>query len=157
MEENKTCAIIGATPETLSFGYDEEHYSAVAMKVAITEAILELIQRGFTDFISSLEQGAEMWGAEACSGAIRLGSQIRLICVPTSEEQANRWHPSVRERYFRLLEACTEPLRCRSEDYILENADAILVAGSDFCARTAALIAEASRRGIELIRICCKC
>lgn len=40
MKYLKTCAIIGATPETLAFGYDEEHYDAIALRKSSRRAFL---------------------------------------------------------------------------------------------------------------------
>ena len=157
MEDKKTCAVIGATPETLSFGYDEENTDAVSLKYRLADMIFRLIEGGFTDFISSIEQGVEMWSAEICAAMRNNGCPINLICVPTGENQANRWYPAVRERYFTLLENCTEVINEPADDYILDNTDAILVAGLKLEKRAEALLKRAKERGIRLIHLAVSC
>ena len=131
----RTCAFIGATPDEQPWGYDEEYFDCVMAKTRIAMILLEVIRRGCHTFISSLEQGTEMWAAEACMAIRDYGGDIELVCVPTSESQADRWHPERRERYFRLLQKCSEVINFDEEDndgadeYILENADLIIKQG----------------------------
>lgn len=165
----KKIAVIGATPETLKFGYDEEHPDAIALKRLLAESILCLIENGCGRFICSLCEGVELWSAEVCAAIMADGSPIELICVPTSEEQANRWHPQVRERYFRLLEHSTDVVYAKLDEedkvdeetrtaaeaaacdrYILENADAILAVGQ-LDERGLQLIYSAKERRIAVI------
>ena len=159
---NKKCAIIGSTPEELSYGYDEEYPTCVALKTKLAERQLELIQEGCVEYISSLEQGAEMWGAEACAAIKALGGQVKLTCVPTSESQADRWHPERRERYFRLLEECSEVINpvhdgsdaCGSaDDYIISHADLLLVVGDRLGERASRIVEQAKARGAGIIRV----
>lgn len=131
----KVCAIIGATPNEQPWGYDEEYFDCVMAKTRIAMILLEVIRQGCHTFISSLEQGTEMWAAEACTAIRDYGGDIELVCVPTSESQADRWHPERRERYFRLLQKCSEVIEVDDEvidsadEYILENADLIIKQG----------------------------
>lgn len=168
MNYSKTCAIIGATPEVLSFGYDEEHPNAILIKKQLASSILTLIENGYDRFVSSLSEGVEMWGAEVCAAIRKSGSPLELICVPTFEEQANRWYPSVRERYFNLLEHCSEVVytkfsqdepmpedresfeRAECDRYILENSDAILVI-EPLDDRAKTLIFQAKEKQIPII------
>lgn len=171
MKNFKTCAIIGATPETLAFGYDEEHYDAIVLKKKLAESILALISQGVVKFISSISEGVEMWGAEVCAAIRKSGSPLALELVPTNEEQANRWHPSVRERYFTLLEECSDVVyaklsdeekldrtlhemaeRAFCDEYILSNSDMIVAAG-ELDMRAGSIIQAANDRGIPVIRI----
>jgi uncharacterized phage-like protein YoqJ len=153
----KRCAIIGSTPDELEFGYDEEYPSCVEMKAALAMKLLDLIREGCSSYISSLEQGAEIWGAEACMSILALGGKIELICIPTSENQANLWHPTCRERYFNLLENCTTVIEPKSgkssEDYIIENADLLLILGKKLGKRALEIEKRAEENGIRICRV----
>ncbi|MCI8387482.1 MAG: DUF1273 domain-containing protein [Clostridiales bacterium] len=147
--EKKICAITGVTPDDLDYGYDEEDIACVETKAAIADQLLHIIGEGCTTFMSSLEQGAEMWGAEACAAIRALGGKIDLICVPTDELQAKRWHPERRERYYKLFEECTDVVTVDdSNEYILENATHVLAVG-----KSTPLTEEAEKRGIKVIKI----
>ena len=173
MEEKliRTCAIIGATPATLSFGYDEEHYDAIRIKKTLAETVLSLIERGAVEFISSLCEGVEMWGAEVCQAIRSSGSPLKLTCVPTNEEQANRWYPAVRERYFELLEKCTDVVqahltdeqksdsetheaaeRSSCDDYIIDHSDLLLCVGKAD-ERAERLMERAKQTGIPVMLV----
>lgn len=153
MKINK-CAFIGATPDELDFGYDEDSFGAIRMRAAIAAKLLLLIQDGCTAFISSLEQGVELWTAEACVTIIGLGGKLTLTCVPTGETQTKRWHPQLRDRYYDTLERSSYVIEPRggpsSEDYILDNADLIVVVGERLGKRANEIIERAKERGIGL-------
>lgn len=148
-----TCAFIGSTPDEFPWGYDEEYPDCVTEKAKIATKLLELIRCGCRRYISSLEQGTEMWAAEACAAIREYGGDIELICVPTSETQANRWHPERRERYFRLLENCSEVINVGTggaDEYILQNADIILKQGI-LSVRAEAILKRAIEMGRQVI------
>ncbi|MBQ8508312.1 MAG: DUF1273 family protein [Clostridia bacterium] len=152
MEINKYCAIIGETPEELSFGYDEDYLTCVEMKRDLLMAMVKQIEQGVTGFLTAVEQGAEMWCAEACLAMKSKGGQIELICAPTCEEQANRWHPERRERYFTILEQADDVCE-GGDEYILSNAAVLLVLGHPAGTRAARLIDAARKRGLTLCQV----
>ena len=171
MSELKTCAVIGATPATLPFGYDEEHYDAITLKKKIAETMLSLIEKGVCEFVSTLSEGVELWSAEVCQAIRDAGSPLGLTCVPIGEEQANRWYPSVRERYFSLLERCGAVVNAKisdeqksdtstrraaetafCDDYILSHADVILLAGEPD-ERASRIESLARAGGLPVIRV----
>ena len=61
----KICAITGSTPNEYSFGYDEENMNCALEKRLIVQAIFALVSVGVTGFLSTMNEGAELWGAEA--------------------------------------------------------------------------------------------
>ena len=109
MEKDMLCGIFGENPDELVFGYDEEHYLCVQMKYKLVSAIRELMAEGYRTFLSTLEQGAAMWGAEACIAIKQLGGNITLIAAPSSEKQCDRWHPERRERKKGRCATCLRP------------------------------------------------
>ncbi len=154
MSKDRICAIFGENPNELAFGYDEEYYTCAAMKYRLVAAMQEAIAKGTDTFITTLDEGAAMWGAEACTAIKEFGGGIRFIAAPTAEEQAERWHPERRERYFNLLEAADEVITpagsSYGEDYILKNADSLIMLGNYAHPRLSEIITKAEAFGIEI-------
>ncbi len=153
----KICAIFGENPDELEFGYDEEYYTCSKMKLRLVLAMQEAIKNGCDSFMSTVEQGAAMWGAEACIAMKASGTEVGLVSVPTSETQAVRWHPERRERYYNVLEASDEVVEQTGEldavGYILEHVSSMIVLGSPDNQRLSALISKAREKGIAVITV----
>lgn len=152
---NKICAIMGENPNELEFGYDEEYYTCAKMKYRLVTAIQAAISQGYDTFVSTLDEGVAMWGAEAVSIIKQLGININLVAAPTSDEQAARWHPERRERYFKLLEAADNAINVNDEnfgeDYIFESAERIILLGDSKLSRLSNIISKADEKGIAVI------
>ncbi len=154
MENRKICAIVGEVPEELEFGYDEDYYLCAEMKYRLVSAMQEAISEGYTGFAATAEQGAAMWGAEACAAIKELGGRITFTAAPEYESQADRWHPERRERYFDILEKADEFIdpseECHGTEYILANCDKVIILGDPALPRLAAVFDEAKSRGIKV-------
>lgn len=98
------CAFAGHNPLRFPFGYDEEDDLCQQIKATLLMQILALYQNGVTAFYSNCEPGAPMWGAELVLRLQRRDSNIQLHCVLPYEEQATKWTPQLRERYFSIVE-----------------------------------------------------
>lgn len=177
--KDKICAITGSTPNEYSFGYDEESMNCALEKRLIVQAVFALASVGVTGFLSTMNEGAELWGAEAVGHIIEtFNREITLGCVPTSEEQASRWHPDTRDKYFGLLEKYLEtdaiPKRhdpdgdqfgadrdqfgediynYDADQYIADKADILLVCGDKPGEHAEKLIREFEGRGKKVIRM----
>lgn len=175
----KICAITGSTPNEYSFGYDEENMNCALEKRLIVQAIFALVSVGVTGFLSTMNEGAELWGAEAVAHIITtFNRDITLGCVPTSEEQASRWHPDTRDKYFDLLENYLEtdaiPKRhdpdgdmygadrelfgediyaYDADKYIADTADMLLVCGDKPGVHAEILMREFEGRGKKIMRM----
>ncbi len=154
MKNKKICAIFGENPSELEFGYDEEYYTCAVMKFRLVSAMQDALADGYSEFVSTLDEGAAMWGAEACIAMRSLGTNVTLTAAPTSERQADRWHPERRERYFDLIEKADELISpCGDEygeDYILKSADRIIVVGNVSHLRIAEFLENARSEQIEI-------
>ncbi len=154
MNYKSLCAIFGENPDELEFGYDEEYYTCSKMKLRLVLAMQKAVTDGCDGFITTVDQGAAMWGAEACVAMKASGTDVGLVCVPTSETQAARWHPERRERYYNVLEAADEVIErigeCLAEEYILDTAACAIVLGDASKPRLAALIARAREKGVTV-------
>ena len=156
MEKVMLCTVIGEGPDELIFGYDEDHYHCAQMKYKLVSAIRGLMADGCIEFVSTLEEGASLWGAEACIAIKQLGGNLRLIGAPISEKQCERWHPERRERYFSALELCDSVIApkgdCFGEDYVFANATHIILLGTPEKPRIGGLLRRALSVGAVIIK-----
>ncbi len=157
MKNNKICAIFGENPSELEFGYDEDYYTCAVMKFRLVSAMQDAVSEGCCEFVSTLDEGAAMWGAEACIAMKSLGGNITLTAAPTSENQADRWHPERRERYFDLIEKadvfippCGEEY---GEEYILKNAGRVIILGNTEYPRIADFLNRARAENIKVYTV----
>ncbi len=154
MKNNNLCAIFGENPSELEFGYDEDYYTCAIMKYRLVSAMQDAISDGCCEFISTLDEGAAMWGAEACIAIKLLGGNVSLTVAPTSENQADRWHPERRERYFDLIEKADTFISPGGdeygEDYILKNAGRVIILGNTEHPRLTEFLKRARAENIRI-------
>ena len=144
----KLCAVFGENPEELVFGYDEEHYTCAEMKYKLVAAMQEAIECGYTNFISTVEQGPPMWAAEACMAIKELGGQVSFTAAPLSDCQADRWHPERRERFFTVLEHADQIADYEdAASYIIKNASCVIVVGDTSIPRLSEIVECARKAG----------
>ena len=104
----KTCAIIGCSPMCFPWGFDEEDASCAALKLILMNRITKLRSEGCTRFAVSLDCGVGLYVAEILHGLKGSEEELETICYIPYEEQATKWTPELRDRYFNALAACTE-------------------------------------------------
>lgn len=102
------CAVIGQPPMRFPWGFDEEDSRCCRMKLEMAQCILELSQYGVTEFQVACDPGVGLYAAEIVNALRENGSAIRLVCVMPHEEQATKWTPQLRERYFNMLSTSAE-------------------------------------------------
>ena len=106
-KQSRCCAIIGQPPMRFPWGFDEEDCGCQDLKLALAQKIMELRQQGVTRFAVVADCGVGLYAGE-CINALRLhDTELTLFVVTPHEEQATKWAPYLRERYFKLLEDCT--------------------------------------------------
>ena len=104
----KTCAIIGCSPMCFPWGFDEEDESCAALKLILMNRITRLRGEGCTRFTVSMDCGVGLYAAEILQGLKGSEEELKTICCVPCEEQATKWTPELRDRYFNALAACTE-------------------------------------------------
>ena len=104
----KTCAIIGCSPLCFPWGFDEEDEGCAALKLILIKQISKLRGEGCTRFAVSMDCGAGLYAAEILHGLKESDEELETICYVPYEEQATKWTPELRDRYFNALAACTE-------------------------------------------------
>ena len=102
------CAVIGQAPMRFPWGFDEEDSGCRKMKLELAQQVMALRQRGVTQFLTACDCGVGLYAAEIVNGLRETTDQgLMLFCYTPHEEQATKWAPYLRERYFTMLEKCT--------------------------------------------------
>ena len=104
----KTCAIIGCSPMCFPWGFDEEDEGCAALKLILINQMTKQRGEGCTRFAVSMDCGVGLYAAEILQGLKESDDALETICYVPYEEQATKWTPELRDRYFNALAACTE-------------------------------------------------
>ena len=152
----KTCAIIGCSPMCFPWGFDEEDEGCAALKLILINQISKLRGEGCTRFTVSMDCGVGLYAAEILHGLKGSEEELETICYVPYEEQATKWTPELRDRYFNALAACTEVVNvayektggCEFKAYLeaINEADTVIVVydpDDPRCEREAAAVAVA--------------
>ena len=108
MDKPIRCAIIGQHPMRFPWGFDEEDESCTKMKMELAQQIMVLRQSGVSQFLVACDCGVGLYAAEIVNGLrATTDRDLMLICYTPHEEQATKWAPYLRERYFDMLTACS--------------------------------------------------
>ena len=107
MDKPIRCAIIGQHPMRFPWGFDEEDESCGKMKMELAQQIMVLRQNGVSQFLVACDCGVGLYAAEIINGLRTTDHDLMLLCYTPHEEQATKWAPYLRERYFDVLEKCT--------------------------------------------------
>ena len=102
------CAVMGQHPMRFPWGFDEEDDRCQKLKMELAQQVMALRQRGVTQFLTACDCGVGLYAAEIVNGLRETADQdLMLFCYTPHEEQATKWAPYLRERYFTMLEKCT--------------------------------------------------
>ena len=136
-QKSPCCAVIGQPPMRFPWGFDEEDEGCNALKLALAQRIMELRQQGVTRFAVVADCGIGLYAGEIVNALRRTDADLMLFVVTLHEEQATKWAPYLRERYFQLLADCSimeaaslhQTPDCEYDAYrrIIDYADIVLV------------------------------
>lgn len=107
MDKPIRCAVIGQNPMRFLWGFDEEDDHCRKLKIELAQQIMMLRQNGVSQFLTACDCGVGLYAAEIVNGLRMSDHDLILICCTPHEEQATKWAPYLRERYFTMLEKCT--------------------------------------------------
>lgn len=111
----KTCAIIGCSPLCFPWGFDEEDEGCAALKLILMNRITKLRGEDYTRFAVSMDCGVGLYAAEILHGLKESDEELEMICYVPYEEQATKWTPELRDRYFNALAECTDVINVSYE------------------------------------------
>lgn len=95
-EKRKCCCFTGHRPEKL--GIPEAELKE-KLQVEIDNAIAD----GYTDFMSGMARGVDIWAAELVLAKKRENNNIRLICASPFEGFEKKWTYSEKLTYRKIL------------------------------------------------------
>ena len=101
---NKVCAFTGHRPSKLPWRYDETDSRCVALKAVLAEQIMALLEAGFTQFLSGMAEGTDIFCSEIILAMRKENPAIKLHCILPCTTQAEKWAVSSRDRYRSILE-----------------------------------------------------
>lgn len=107
MDKPIRCAVIGQNPMRFPWGFDEEDDRCRKLKIALAQQIMMLRQNGVSQFLTACDCGVGLYAAEIINGLRTTDHDLMLLCYTPHEEQATKWAPYLRERYFTMLENST--------------------------------------------------
>ena len=107
MDKPVRCAVMGQHPMRFPWGFDEEDASCIKMKMELAQQIMALRRDGVSQFLVACDCGVGLYAAEIVNGLRTTDRDLMLLCYVPHEEQATKWAPYLRERYFTMLEGCT--------------------------------------------------
>lgn len=107
MEKQNCCVFFGQHPICFKWGFDEEDDGCRKMKLELLQQIMALRQHGVTRFLVACDFGVGLYAAEQINVLRETDPDLMLFCVTPYEEQAAKWAPYLRERYFDMLVKCT--------------------------------------------------
>lgn len=91
-----TCTFIGHRPERLQLSEEQ-------VKEWLTEQIDRAADEGYTDFITRMKRGVDLWAAEVVLKLIDKDRQIRLIAACAFRGMEENWEIDWQERYYHVL------------------------------------------------------
>ena len=103
----RRCAIFGQHPICFNWGFDEEDDGCRKMKLELLQQIMVLRRYGVTQFFVACDFGVGLYAAEQINILRETDPDMMLFCVTPYEEQATKWAPYLRERYFKMLAKCS--------------------------------------------------
>ena len=107
MDKPVRCAVMGQHPMRFPWGFDEEDDRCRKLKIELAQQIMALRQGGVSQFLVACDCGVGLYAAEIVNGLRTTDRDLMLLCYAPHEEQATKWAPYLRERYFTMLTACT--------------------------------------------------
>lgn len=97
----ETCCFSGYRIEKMPFSSDDTA-AAAALCSALEQAIADAAERGYTQFISGMSTGLDLWAAEAVL-RVRKRLPVRLICAIPFDQQADRFPLEWKRLFNRCL------------------------------------------------------
>lgn len=107
MDKPVRCAVMGQHPLRFPWGFDEEDDRCRKLKIELAQQIMALRQSGVSQFLVACDCGVGLYAAEIINGLRMTDRDLMLLCYTPHEEQATKWAPYLRERYFTMLENST--------------------------------------------------
>ena len=162
--KKKTCCFTGHRPQSLPFGFNENDARCAALKKALREQIIHLIEKeNVTHFISGMAIGIDMYAAEIVLDLKKSYPGITLESAIPCETQPVKWSEALRERYYNIAAQCdketmlqthyTPDCMDKRNKYMVDQSDVIIAVWSGSPSGTGKTVTYALSKGKPVIVI----
>ena len=93
---NHACSFTGHRPERLEMSEDK----VIAW---LEEQIRKAVEDGYTDFISGMQRGVDIWAAEIIIKLKKEGKKVHLVAACAWNGMEKDWEPEWKKRYTKIL------------------------------------------------------
>lgn len=158
------CAFTGHRPQKLPWRSDETALGCVALKEVLATQVAALVEDGYTEFLSGMAPGVDMWAAQIVLNLRENNPTLKLHCILPCTAQSAKWSAALQEQYCAILEQADSIIfvnRADKKNCMLER-DRFLVSYASLVLAvynrekrggTAATVRYARKLGRELIVI----
>ena len=158
------CAFTGHRPQKLPWRTDEADPGCVALKEVLAAQIVKLIEDGYTEFMSGMAPGVDMWAAQMILDLREKHPGLKLHCILPCAAQSAKWSAALRKQYHAILEQADSIIFVNRADkkncmlerdrFLVSYASVVLaVYNGERRGGTAATVRYARKLGRELIVI----
>ena len=160
----RACAFTGHRPQKPPWRDDETAPGCVTLKEALATQVAMLIENRYTEFLSGMAPGVDMWAAQIILDLRENNPALRLHCVLPCTAQSAKWSAELRKQYRAILEQADSIIFVNRADkkncmlerdrFLVSYASVVLaVYNGERRGGTAATVRYARKLGRELIVI----
>jgi len=161
---SRACAFTGHRPQKLPWRNDETAPGCVVLKETLATQVAMLIENGYTEFLSGMAPGVDMWAAQIVLDLRENNPALKLHCILPCAAQSAKWSAALQKQYRAILEQADSIIfvnRADKKNCMLER-DRFLVSYASLVLAvyngerrggTAATVRYARKLGRELIVI----
>ncbi len=100
---NNTVCFTGHRPSQLPFVFNKNNLEYQKLESKLTSIILDLIHKGYTNFISGMALGVDMMCAEIVLSIKKDNPNIKLYCYLPCKNQDKLWSTFDKKQYQNIL------------------------------------------------------
>jgi len=161
---NRACAFTGHRPQKLPWRSDETAPGCAALKETLAMQITTLVADGYTEFLTGMAEGVDLWAAQIVLALRVTNPSLRLHCILPCAAQSAKWSAALQKQYRAILEQADSIIFVNRADkkncmlerdrFLVSYASVVLaVYNGEKRGGTAATVRYARRLGRELIVI----
>ena len=130
------CSFTGHRPERLEMSEDK----VIAW---LEEQIRKAVEDGYTDFISGMQRGVDIWAAEIVIKLKKEGKKVHLISACAWNGMEKDWEPEWKKRYTKIL----------MNHWMVDNSSRLIGVYTGAPGGTKETVWYAKNKGLEVITI----
>ena len=155
-DKEHTCAFTGHRPERLDL-------SEAEVIAWLEKEIGRAVEAGYTQFITGMQRGVDIWAAESVLKLKAEGKSVRLIAASAFRGMENQWDADWKKRYHRIRCSADEVLYISNKpgrsaffqrnNWMVDNASRLIAVYTGAPGGTKETIKYATAQGLEVIAI----